>query len=483
VALLNGTNVFTGTNRFTGVAIVTNANNQLSGSFSGDGSGLTGLTPSQIPNLDASQITSGTFSTAQIPNLDASKITTGALIDARLSGNVALLNGTNVFIGTNRFTGIAIVTNSNNQLSGTFSGDGSGLTGLTPSQIPNLDASKITTGALTDARLSGNVALLNGTNVFIGTNRFTGVSIVTNANNQFSGAFGGNGSGLTNVNASSLGGTDITTNSAGIVLGDTLNVNLHPVYLKATGDGNHGVGHATSTTNFNGLNAPDGPVLWGYNGGALVSMNPGPRLGLVWNNSGVGVGATNPASALHVASPSGDAEISIQSGDAGNHRWTVQSSGLGTPGLVSSLQIIDRTAGASRMTIHTNGNVTIPGNVTNSGSAIFNGSATFNGSTKVGANPVTVGAESLRILRGEVAGTGAIDFGSGFTVTKNGTGDLTLNFSSSFSSTPAVTVTIYGNLVIPTLFIVNASSAQIKFYNPSGTATDPNGFDFIAIGP
>ena len=141
------------------------------------------------------------------------------------------------------------------------------------------------------------------------------------------------------------------------------------------------------------------------------------------------------------------------------------------------------------MTIHTNGNVTIPGNVTNSGSAIFNGSAnfnssvTFNGSTKVGGNPVTVAVESLRIVRGEVAGNGVIDFGSGFTVTKNGTGDFTLNFSSSFSSTPAVTVTIYGNLVIPTLFITNGSSAQIKFYNPSGTATDPNGFNFIAIGP
>jgi hypothetical protein len=36
------------------------------------------LASSDIPNLDAAKITSGTFATAQIPNLDASKITSGA---------------------------------------------------------------------------------------------------------------------------------------------------------------------------------------------------------------------------------------------------------------------------------------------------------------------------------------------------------------------------------------------------------------------
>jgi hypothetical protein len=62
------------------------------------------LNAAQIPNLDASKITSGVLSTSQIPNLDASKITSGTVADARLSTNVALLNGgAQAFTGFNTF--------------------------------------------------------------------------------------------------------------------------------------------------------------------------------------------------------------------------------------------------------------------------------------------------------------------------------------------------------------------------------------------
>lgn len=42
------------------------------------------LVASDIPNLDASKITSGTFAAARIPNLDASKITSGVFNEARI---------------------------------------------------------------------------------------------------------------------------------------------------------------------------------------------------------------------------------------------------------------------------------------------------------------------------------------------------------------------------------------------------------------
>ena len=42
----------------------------------------------------------GTFTSSQIPNLDAAKITSGTVADARLSANVALLNGSPTFAGT-----------------------------------------------------------------------------------------------------------------------------------------------------------------------------------------------------------------------------------------------------------------------------------------------------------------------------------------------------------------------------------------------
>ena len=60
---------------------------------------------------------------------------------------------------------------------------------------------------------SANVPLLNGTNVFSRTNRFTGVTIATNANNQFAGIFSGDGSGLTNLNANAVS-NGLTTNIA-----------------------------------------------------------------------------------------------------------------------------------------------------------------------------------------------------------------------------------------------------------------------------
>jgi len=78
-----------------------------------------------------------------------------------LATNVALLNGTNTFTGTNRFTAPVIITNA----ASTISGNGAGLT--------NLAAGNIASGSLADARLSANVALLNGTNTFTGTNAFS----------------------------------------------------------------------------------------------------------------------------------------------------------------------------------------------------------------------------------------------------------------------------------------------------------------------
>jgi photosystem II stability/assembly factor-like uncharacterized protein len=106
---------------------------------------------------------SGTLTASQIPDLDAAKITSGTLADARLSStvNADTLDGQH----------------------GAF----------------YQNAANLNSGTVADARLSSNVALLNGTNVFAGTNRFAGVLQATNVNNQLTGGFSGNGGGLTNV--------------------------------------------------------------------------------------------------------------------------------------------------------------------------------------------------------------------------------------------------------------------------------------------
>ena len=181
-------------------------------------------TPQLADNSVTAAKISGTLATNQIPNLDAATIATGTLADARLSANVALLNGTNFFTGTNNFAAALVATNASNELvgnfAGSFSGNAANLTNLPPtalsgvlattqipaldaaqittgtftaSQIPDLHAAKITTGTLADARLSTNVALLNGTNLFTGTNTFAAAVIATNLNNQFVGTFTGPG--------------------------------------------------------------------------------------------------------------------------------------------------------------------------------------------------------------------------------------------------------------------------------------------------
>lgn len=139
--------------------------------FSGNGSGLTSLNASalgsgtvpvaQVPNLDASKVTTGTFSSARIPpltashipSLDASKITSGTF-----TGNGSGLTSLNASALTTGTVPMAQIPNldASKVMTGTFAA----------AQIPNLDGAKIATGTVNDARLSANVALENGSPAF-----------------------------------------------------------------------------------------------------------------------------------------------------------------------------------------------------------------------------------------------------------------------------------------------------------------------------
>jgi hypothetical protein len=131
VPTLAASNVFTGANTF----------GNTGNSFTGNGSGLT--------------------------SLSATNISSGALADARLSSNVALL-GTN-----DAFTGSVSATS--------FSGNGANLSAL--------NATSISTGTLADARLSTNVPLLSAANSFTNTtgNTFAGTTTLGNTAAQSGG--------------------------------------------------------------------------------------------------------------------------------------------------------------------------------------------------------------------------------------------------------------------------------------------------------
>ena len=79
---------------------------------------------------------------------------------------------------------------------------------------------------------------------------------------------------------------------------------------------------------------------------------------LSYTGGNVGIGSTQPNTALEVSRPSGDTEIGILGGDGGR-RWTLQSSSGAADALSGSFQIIDRTAGAARFFIGDTGNVGI----------------------------------------------------------------------------------------------------------------------------
>jgi hypothetical protein len=151
------------------LTVLFNTASEVNAAFVGDGAGLTSLSASnmtgtlgsaQIPNLDASKITSGVFNTARIPDLDASKTTSGTFTAARIPG----LDASQLATGTldpDRVPG----------LDASKIGTGT----LDPARIPSLDASKIATGTLDDARFSASVALLNrNPQTFTGANDFSG---------------------------------------------------------------------------------------------------------------------------------------------------------------------------------------------------------------------------------------------------------------------------------------------------------------------
>ena len=150
------------------------------------------------------------------------------------------------------FTG----TNSFNSASNIFAGNGGGLTGL--------NASNLTAGTLADARLSSNVPLLAGANTFTGTNTFGNTATFSN----------------------------------GVVVGSTVSSAFRMQVNGGAGAWRGGLA-AGGTTNAVVAGELSGVATLGAHNGLLNAWAP-----LSVNPSGafVGVGTTTPAAPLHVSS-------------------------------------------------------------------------------------------------------------------------------------------------------------------------------------
>jgi hypothetical protein len=151
-----GSDIFTGPDRWLQIAVRTN----------GVGGSFTNLFPRQHLTPAPYAIFANTASNL-LGTLNAAQLS-GALSSAQLSGT---------------YSGAVAFTNGGNNFNGAFGGSFGG----NGSSLSNLNASQLTNGTVADARLSANVAFLNGNQTFSGANVFT------NFGNSFRGSFFGNG--------------------------------------------------------------------------------------------------------------------------------------------------------------------------------------------------------------------------------------------------------------------------------------------------
>jgi hypothetical protein len=96
------------------------------------------------------------------------------------------------------------------------------------------------------------------------------------------------------------------------------------------------------------------------------------------------------------------------------------------------------------------------------------------------------GGEILRILRGRIDTTtpGTILQGTGFTLTRNGLGDVTVTFSTAFSATPVVIVVAEDVSQGSVVKINSVASGSVRLVRFLTNLTAADGIlHFIAIGP
>ncbi len=145
-----------------------------------------------------------------------------------------------------------------------------------------------------------------------------------------------------------------------------VHLNDYDIFLRTGVDRNHGLGWYGSTKPFAGLNI-DGPVAYGWSGGALGTVQGGQRAILQWTAAGqVGIGVS-PAARLHVAetfqtvavfesSNAGGSWLSLDN-TAGGRRWSLISTGPGNGETAGQLLFFAGGAGGTKVTFRDSGNV------------------------------------------------------------------------------------------------------------------------------
>jgi hypothetical protein len=135
---------------------ITQAGRLVATQFEGDGSLITNIAESAVPDINANKITSGVLDVARIPDLNANKITSGVIANPRLPDSA-----------TRTEISLANLTNAASDVQGFISGRRfrSGLTWNNVADKPSTfppsahthAASEIVSGTFADARLPANI--------------------------------------------------------------------------------------------------------------------------------------------------------------------------------------------------------------------------------------------------------------------------------------------------------------------------------------
>jgi hypothetical protein len=187
----------------------------------------TATTAASANSVAAANITAGTANisiTGNAATATTASNVTGNIADSQLSANVAFLNGTNTFAGTNSFAGVVIATNASNVIAGTFTGNLTGSVTGNASTATSAISATAASSAMTATTATNFSGPLSGD--VTGTQGATVVSTVggVTAANVASGANAANGATSTNT-VGAIVARDASGNfAAGSI---TLNGNLH----------------------------------------------------------------------------------------------------------------------------------------------------------------------------------------------------------------------------------------------------------------
>jgi hypothetical protein len=350
---------------------------------------------------------------------------TGALPDARLSNNVPLRSSNQTFSGSNTFTGANLFNNTNN----TYLGNGAGITAL--------NASNITAGTLPDARLSANVALLNGLNTFTAPTTFQSTTLFGNSI----------GVGLPNSSAFRLqlsGGSGPWR--GGVAAGGSSNATVLGELNSFATLGGH-----------NGLLSAWAPLIINPTGTAL----------------GIGTGTTAPVAPVHISNASfspllvesnnpAGTWFNLRNSSTGGTHWHLISSGSGNGGGAGRLLI---GTGASHNS--SNGEVLSLASTGQVGVGTVVPAATFH--VFNGSDASLVGGG--HIISGDTAGLNVVMDNNEIIARNNGApAPLYLNQGS-------------GNVIVPVLEITGGSDVAEPYDVAATAGVEPIAGMVVAIDP